>query len=78
MRKLRDPEHLAANKDKILIAGGLRPAPGEAFVGGLWVLEVADRDEAVALVEDDSYHHAEHREYCMLAWGKALDAAVVL
>jgi uncharacterized protein len=41
VRQQREPAHLAylvANKDKILIVGGLRPAPGEAFVGGLWVL----------------------------------------
>lgn len=33
-------EYLSANRDKIVIAGGLRPAPGEWYSGGLWVLEV--------------------------------------
>ena len=81
VRQQREPAHLAylaANKDRILIAGGLRPAPGETFVGGLWVLEVADRGEAVALVENDPYYQPEHRKYRVLAWGKALDGPVTL
>jgi hypothetical protein len=81
VRQQREPAHLAfleAHKDKILIAGGLRPAPGEKFVGGLWVLEVAGRDEAVALIESDPYYQPEHRKYRVLAWGKALDGPVVL
>ena len=81
VRQQCEPAHLAyllANKDKILIAGGLRPAPGETFVGGLWVLAVADRDEAMALVENDPYYQPEHRKYRVLAWGKALDGPVVL
>ena len=69
---------IAANKGKILIAGGLRPAPGETFIGGLWVLEIANRDEAVALIENDPYYQPEHRKYRVLAWGKALDGPVVL
>jgi uncharacterized protein len=81
VRQQHEPAHLAylaANKDKILIAGGLSPAPGETFVGGLWVLEVASRDEAAALVEKDPYYRPEHREYRVLAWGKALGGPVVL
>ena len=81
VRQQREPAHLAfleAHKDKILIAGGLRPAPGEKFVGGLWVLEVAGRDEAVALIEADPYYQPEHRKYRVLAWGKALDGPVTL
>lgn len=81
VRQQREPAHFAyleAHRDKILIAGGLRPAHGEQFVGGLWVLEVASRDEAVALIERDPYYEAEHRNYRLLAWGKALDGPVVL
>lgn len=76
VRKRHGAEHLAyleANKDKILIGGGLRPAPGEPFVGGLWVLEVANRDEAVQLVEKDPYFRPEFRKYRVLTWGKALE-----
>ena len=81
VRQQREPAHLAyleAHKHKILIAGGLRPTPGERFVGGLWVLEVASRDEAVALIENDPYYQPEHRKYRVLAWGKALDGPVTL
>ena len=82
VRKRHGAEHLAyldANKDKILIGGGLRPAPGEPFVGGLWVLEVADRAEAVRLIENDPYYRPEFRKYRVLAWGKAFeDRAVTL
>ncbi|HET6159530.1 MAG TPA: YciI family protein [Dongiaceae bacterium] len=76
VRKRHGPEHLAyldANKDKILIGGGLRPAPGEPFVGGLWILEVADRAEAVRLIEADPYYRPEYRKYRVLAWGKAFE-----
>ena len=79
VRHQREPAHLAylaANKDRILIAGGLRPAPGETKKAGQMV--VADRGEAVALVENDPYYQPEHRKYRVLAWGKALDGPVVL
>jgi uncharacterized protein len=39
--------YLAANRDKILLGGGLRLAPGEWYCGGLWVMEVDSREEAV-------------------------------
>ena len=76
VRKQFGQQHLAyleTHKDKILIGGGLRPAPGEAFVGGLWVLEVANRDEAVRLIENDPYYRAEFRTYRLFTWGKALE-----
>ena len=82
VRRKHGADHLAyldTNKDKILIGGGLRPAPGEPFVGGLWVLEVADRAEAVRLIENDPYYRPEFRTYRVLAWGKAFeDRAVTL
>lgn len=72
-------EYLDAHKDEILIGGGLRPAPGEPFVGGLWVLEVRDRARAVALIENDPYFQPEYRKYRLLTWGKAFeDRAIVL
>ena len=48
-------EYLAANRDKIVIAGGLRTAPGEWYCGWVWVMEVDWRDEAVRLIEGDPY-----------------------
>ncbi|MBT9550145.1 MAG: hypothetical protein IV088_04790 [Hydrogenophaga sp.] len=82
VRREREPLHLAYLREhdsEILIGGGLREAPGEPFVGGLWVLEVDSRERAVALIEGDPYFVPEHRRYRLLTWGKALaDQAVVL
>jgi uncharacterized protein YciI len=69
VRQQREPAHLACLEAH---------APGRRFVGGLWVVEVSDRAGAVALVENDPCYQPEHRKYCILAWGKALDWAVVL
>ncbi len=64
--------YLATNRDRILIAGGLRPAPGEWYCGGLWVIEVDSRDDAVRLVEGDPYFRLGlRRSYRLLVWGKA-------
>jgi uncharacterized protein len=64
--------YLAANAEKIRIGGGLRPAPGAWFSGGLWVLEVESRDEAVRLVEDDPYFKLGLRKsYQLYVWGTA-------
>ena len=65
-------EYLRLHSNEILIAGGLRNAPGASFVGGLWVLEVPSKERAVQLVEDDPYFKAERRPYRLLVWGKAL------
>jgi uncharacterized protein len=65
-------DYLAANRGKIVIAGGLRPAPGEWYCGGLWVMEVDSRDEAVRLIEGDPYSKLGLRKgYRLLVWGKA-------
>lgn len=65
-------DYLAAHSDRILIGGGLRPAPGEWYTGGLWVLEVETREEAVALIENDPYFKLGLRKgYRLMVWGKA-------
>jgi len=65
-------DYLARHRDKIVIGGGLRPAPDEWYCGGLWVLEVESRDEAVALCEQDPYFHLGLRKgYRLYTWGKA-------
>ncbi len=75
MRKEHSAAHfdyLAANCDKIVIAGGLRPAPGEWYCGGLWVMEVDSRDEAARLMEGDPYFRLGlGKSYRLLVWGKA-------
>ena len=72
-------DYLRRNASEIRIAGGCREAPGGDFVGGLWVLEVASRERAVELIENDPYYVASHRTYKLLVWGKAFaDQPVVL
>jgi len=75
IRKEHSAEHFdyfAANRDKIVIAGGLRPGPGEPYCGGLWVLEVDSRDEAKSLIEQDPFFRLGLRKgYRLLVWGKA-------
>lgn len=65
-------DYLAAHRAQIVIAGGLRPAPGEWYCGGLWVLEVETRDDVVRLIEGDPYYRLGLRKgYRLLVWGKA-------
>lgn len=74
VRKEREPlhlEYLREHESEILIAGGCREAPGGAFVGGLWVLEVTSRKRALELIENDPYFVATYRSYRLLTWGKA-------
>lgn len=70
-RELRHLEYLRDQASEILIAGGCREAPGDPFVGGLWVLEVASRERAVELIENDPYFTPSYRSYRLLTWGKA-------
>ncbi len=82
VRKEREALHLMylrQHENEILIAGGLREAPGSAFVGGLWALEVPSKERAVALIENDPYFVPALRSYRLFTWGKASgDKAVVL
>jgi uncharacterized protein YciI len=71
-REAQHLEYLREHSEEILLAGGLREAPGAPFVGGLWVLEVSSRERAVELVERDPYFAPPHRKYKLLTWGKAL------
>ena len=65
-------DYLAAHQDRIKLAGGLREAPDAWYCGGLWILEVESRDEAVRLVEADPYFTLGLRKgYRLLVWGKA-------
>jgi len=72
-------DYLKANRDKIRIGGGLREAPGGAFLGASWVLETDTRREAVELIENDPYFRSGFRHYSLLFWGKAFaDVPVTL
>ena len=84
MAEVRDrlePAHLAfleAHRAEIRMAGGLRHEPGGAYVGGLWVFEVASRERAEQLIAADPYQQAHPRRYRLLVWGKALPQYEVL
>ena len=74
VRRQREPLHLAYLREhalEILIGGGCRAEQGGAFVGGLWVLEVASRERAVELIECDPYFVPSCRRYTLRTWGKA-------
>jgi uncharacterized protein YciI len=65
-------DYLAGHRQYIKLAGGLREAPDAWYCGGLWILEVESRDEAVRLVEADPYFTLGLRKgYRLLVWGKA-------
>jgi hypothetical protein len=54
VRKQHAADHfsyLKANSDRIKLAGGLRPDPDQWWNGGLWVMEVGTREDAVRLCE---------------------------
>ena len=75
VRARTEPAHLAfleTHRTEIPMAGGLRNEHGGAYVGGLWVFEVANRGRAVELIESDPYFVGHPRKYRLLAWGKAL------
>jgi uncharacterized protein YciI len=63
--------YLDRHASEILLAGGCRHSPEGDYVGGLWVLEVADRERAVQLVEQDPYFLSGGRHYELRTWGKA-------
>lgn len=80
IRRERESLHLAyleRHADEIQMAGGLREAPGAAFVGGLWVLEVGSRERAVELIENDPYYVPALRRDRLLTWGKAFPDRLV-
>ena len=65
-------EYLGAHRNRIRLAGGLRESPDAWYCGGLWIMEVESRDEAVRLVEADPYFKLGLRKsYRLLVWGKA-------
>lgn len=48
-------EYLDRHRDRIVLAGGLRPPAGGGFCGTLWVIEAENPVEAERLVDDDPY-----------------------
>ena len=70
---------LAARRDRILVAGSLRSAPGTTPVGGLWVVEAGSRDEAEAIYATDPFWTEGLRERVEIHfWSKALPERVLV
>ena len=69
------PAHIAwldQHKDMILVAGSLRPAPGEEPVGGLWIVDAKDRKTIETLLLTDPFWVQGLRNTCeILYWSKA-------
>jgi uncharacterized protein YciI len=64
--------YLAEHRDKIVLAGGLRHNPEDWYCGGLWIIEVDQRDDAARLCENDPFFKRGLRKsYQLYVWGKA-------
>lgn len=66
-------DYLERHRDKIRLAGGVRDEPELPPDGGMWILDnIAGREEAVRLCEDDPFFTAGLRQsYVLKAWGFA-------
>ena len=64
---------VGARRDRVLVAGSLRAAPGDAPVGGLWIVEAESRAEVEAIVATDPFWTEGLRERVEIwHWSKAL------
>ncbi|RZT28837.1 hypothetical protein EV147_5146 [Cupriavidus agavae] len=72
-------EWLRCRRDKILAAGSLRPAPESAAVGGLWIVDAADKSEVEALLDSDPFWLEGLRERVeILSWHRAFPEPVLI
>ncbi|WP_432447815.1 YciI family protein [Aliiroseovarius marinus] len=58
---------------ELLIGGGLKPGPDDAFCGALWVVEAPARIEVERLIENDPFYVPHLRSYQIYTWGKILE-----
>lgn len=70
--------YLEKHEHEIVLAGGCRHEEGGNYIGGLWVLEVPNRERAVELIEQDPYFVHGARQYELRTWGKAFEDRQVL
>ena len=65
-------EWLDRHRDRVLVAGSLRPEPGADPVGGLWIVEAGSRDEVDALFRSDPFWvHGLRASHDIWFWSKA-------
>lgn len=75
IRSTRQVSHetcLAQNAENILHAGTLTPHHGGSPTGALRILNVASRENAVRLIEDDPCFEPLHRSYRLFEWARPL------
>lgn len=64
--------YLREYKGIIVLAGALRPEPGGAPVGGLWIFEAETREEVEAVIAKDPFQiHGLRATTEIRAWGTA-------
>ena len=64
--------YLRQHKGKIVLAGAMRPEPGGAPVGGLWIFEAETKAEVEALIALDPFQiHGLRATTTVYAWGTA-------
>jgi len=64
--------YLAKHAAQICLAGGIRPDGNSQWVGGVWVLSVESREQAVRLCENDPFFIGGLRSsYHLYQWGRA-------
>jgi uncharacterized protein YciI len=76
--KQQHVDYVRENKTEILIGGGFKANQEGIFVGGMRILDVASRERAIELVENDPYFNNKYRNYRLLLWGKVLEDENVL
>ena len=63
---------LDEHRERILVGGSLRDAPGETPVGGLWIVEAESKKDVEELFATDPFWVNGLRErYEILFWSKA-------
>jgi hypothetical protein len=67
-----------APRNRIMIAGDLRPEPGAPFEGGQWIVEADSREAVMRLVEQDPYLDAAIRRAAIANWGRPFPEPVTL
>jgi len=70
---------LRRHQGKVLAAGSLRPQPEADAVGGLWIVEAADKAEVEALLQSDPFWSGGLREGVeILSWHRAFPEPVMI
>jgi uncharacterized protein YciI len=74
VRAVAEEAHVAwleKHRDKVLVAGALRPAEGEPATGGLWLITAESAEEARRIcTEDPFFVHGLRKSFRLESWSK--------